>query len=122
MHGQHTKERTFQIWEMKRQGMKPKEIAAALDVSYSMVSSALYRGRQHGRLASKGRGDIRYQLAQQNVKYGSISDILAALTREQVDWLSDQTLGTGCATLAEYIVEVLRDAHTEETQTETTNA
>ena len=120
MHGQQTKERTFQIWEMKKQGMTPKEIAAALDVSYSMVNSALYRGRLHGKLAPKGRGNIRYQLAQQNVKYGSISDILAALTKEQVNWLSDQTLGTGCATLAEYIVEVLRDAHSEETQTETT--
>ena len=122
MHGQQTKNRTFQIWEMGRQGMKPKEIMKALDVSYCTVNSALYRGRQQGKLSPKGRGNIRYQLAQQNVKYGSISDVLATLTKEQVDWLTDQTLALGCETLAEYIVEVLRDAHIEATQTETTNA
>ena len=120
MHGQQTKERTFKIWELSRQGMKPTQIAEALGVSYSMVNSAVYRGRLQGKLSPKGRGNVRYQLAQQNVKYGSISDILAALTQEQVNWLSDQTLETGCATLAEYIVEVLRDTHSEETQTETT--
>jgi len=48
------------------------------------------------------------------LRLGSISAVLDDLTNEQVDWLATQTRQLGCETVAEFIVEVVRDAHANE--------
>ena len=44
-----------------------------------------------------------------------MSDILLALTPDQLDWMAKETDKMGCDSVAEYITEIMRDAHAEST-------
>jgi hypothetical protein len=46
-------------------------------------------------------------------RIGSVKDVISALTVEQTDWLAKEAQDLGCHNIAEYIAELVRDAHAE---------
>ena len=105
---QHTK----QIWKMSNEGMSAKRITQTLGLNRGVVSGAINRGRRSGHCNQK----VRTKTTARNespLTYGYIGQVIDALSLEQLDWLLVQTELVGCSTTAEFIAELVRDAHAE---------
>ena len=48
-----------------------------------------------------------------HIKAGTMSQVFMPLDRDQYEWLGAEAERMGCETLAEYLVELVRDAHAE---------
>ena len=48
------------------------------------------------------------------IRYGNIKNIVQALDSDQFDWLCASTAKINCASIAEYLTELARDAYEEE--------
>lgn len=103
---------TLKIWEMSLAGASSREIETELGFKFAKINSALRRGRESQVLPPPPKKAISHVRHHKNyMRLGSISAVLEALTNEQVDWLATQTRQLECETIAEFIVEVVRDAH-----------
>jgi len=96
---------------MYNEGKSNGEIAAELGVNYSLVTSALCRGRAEGAvppvvLASPLSAGTQYYLTK-----GTMGYVVTHLSREQQVWLAKLANQYGCETMAEVILEIVRDAH-----------
>lgn len=106
---------TLKIWQLSREGLSAREISAMLGFKFNKVNSTLRRGREANILPPAPKKPISYVRHHKNyLRLGSISTVLDALTNEQVDWLAAQTRQLGCETVAEFILELVRDAHADE--------
>ena len=106
------KEQTKQIWRLSNQGMSGKNITKALGLNRGIVSGAINRGRKSGHCKLK----VRTKTTARNkspLTYGYIGQVIDALSLEQLDWLLVQSELVGCSTTAEFIAELVRDAHSE---------
>ena len=106
------KEQTKQIWRLSNQGMSGKNITKALGLNRGIVSGAINRGRKSGHCKLK----VRTKTTARNkspLTYGYIGQVIDALSLEQLDWLLVQSELVGCSTTAEYIAELVMDAHAE---------
>jgi len=106
---------TFKIWQLSKDGLSAREISAKLGFKFNKVNSALRRGREANALPPILKKSISHSRHHKNyLRLGSISTVLDDLTNEQVDWLAAQTRQLGCETVAEFILELVRDAHADE--------
>lgn len=104
-------ERTTRIWQMYNEGKSNKEIAAELGVNYSLVTSALCRGRDAGVIPPVILGSPLNHGTNYYLHKGTMGSVLTKLTREQLVWLTKLAEKYGCETMAEVILELVRDAH-----------
>jgi transposase len=112
--------------DLAAQGMTIAEIAERMGSSYrvaqrrvrELVLAGTVPPASERRVASRTakRGPVvmvTYMAHRHGLKMGWVSDILTALSPEQIDWLG-KTVPEGL-TLAEFCAAVLRDLHDEET-------
>ena len=112
------KPQTLDIWRLSNQGMSGKNITKALGLNRGIVSGAINRGRKSGSCNKK----VRTKTTARNespLTYGYIGQVIDALSLEQLDWLLVQSETVGCSTTAEFIAELVRDAHAEAMARET---
>lgn len=103
---------TTKIWDLYREGYKVTEISRMMNLSYPMVSSAVGRGRRAGILEPKSSYTLPYLLQINSLQVGRLKkDIINKLSQRQQNWLVNKSVDLGCESLAEYIVEVLRDEY-----------
>jgi len=106
---------TLKIWQLSKEGLSAREISAKLGFKFNKVNSALRRGREANALPPILKKSISHSRQHKNyLKLSSISAVLDALTEEQVDWLATQTRQLECDSIAEFILELVRDAHAHE--------
>lgn len=106
---------TLKIWEMSLAGASSREIEAELDFKFGKINSALRRGRDAGVIPRPQAKPISSGSHHKNyMRLGSVSAILDALSDEQVEWLATEARKIECETVAEYILELVRDAHADE--------
>ena len=106
---------TLKIWQLSREGLSVREISAKLGFKFNKVNSALRRGREANELPPIFKKAISHARHHKNyIRLGSVSTVLDALTNEQVDWLATQTRQLECDSIAEFILELVRDAHANE--------
>jgi hypothetical protein len=106
---------TLKIWELSKKGFSSTEISHQTGWKFGKVNSALRRGREGNILPPHPIKPISSGSHHQNyMRLGSVSAILDELSNEQVEWLATEARKIGCETVAEYILELVRDAHAEE--------
>lgn len=95
-------------------GFTNEEISNKLGYTRTKVSDCIRKGRKYGHVP-KFRPKIVPEY-ENHVFYrkGSISDILNDLSREQRTWVVNSAQKEGCLSVAEYITEIVRDAHAEQ--------
>ena len=106
--------RTKQIWDMYNSGKSNGQISKALGVNYSLVTSAVSRGRDAAVIPPL---QVASPLCYGSPKYcprGTMGFVVTRLTRGQQAWLSDKATEWQCDSFAEVILEIVRDAHAEE--------
>ena len=111
---------TQRIAEMHRAGHSHAAIQLATGLGYSRVVRGVVEARKAGmipprKVKASPRQIVKYLFANRNIKLGYMSDILLALTPDQLDWMAKETDKMGCESVAEYITELVRDAHAEST-------
>ena len=96
---------------MYNDGKLTQEIADELGVNYSLVSCAVKRGRDAGIIpptqpASPFSDGVPYHLNK-----GTMGYVVSNLTRKQQIWLARKAKKYGCQSMAEIILELIRDVH-----------
>jgi hypothetical protein len=109
-----TRNQTHTIWQRHLSGMAPRQICDELNVSYPLVVSAIWRGRKNGAIPKLPSSRSSYlQRKKNHIPKGHIGTILDGMSEEQQVWLAKSTHDYGCQTLAELLLELVRDAHAE---------
>jgi len=111
-----TKPETRQVWDMALQGLSSREIAEELGLKVNTVANMILRGRAKGVVPRRTEDDmsVRYRLKKANTTLGSMMAIFDSLSTEQRAWLVKQSIDCGCATISEFVVELVRDAYEED--------
>ena len=99
--GANVKEQTKTIWKLRLEGNNSVEIADLLG-----------RGKEAGEIPKPKTNPLLYNNPNY-IKMGSIGGIINTLNHEQLIWLTDEAHGLGCETIAEMILEIVRDAYEE---------
>lgn len=114
MRGAKIKESTRRIWDLYRQGKQAKEIVAETGYKDTTVQAALNRGRTLGAIEHrKGSTSTKWQLRRYEITAGTVTWILDQLFEDQLEWLISEASELGCETVAELILEKLRDEYEE---------
>lgn len=104
-------------------GNAPKEIAVTIGRSYTFVINAKNKAHDRGLLPPKKktpvRRSVRWFVRDSGSKQGTVGDVLVGLSEDQRRWLMRETAKLGCESVAEYLLELARDAHAEQTQEKT---
>ena len=110
-------ERTLRIIELKNQGQRNIDIAAMLGISAKLVGNAVKTGRRNGPVEQRHPKNLGTTtlLRKFGVRTGSMSEVKAALTADQWVWLATQASDIEAESIAEFIVETVRDMHAEDT-------
>ena len=111
---------TRRVAELHMAGHSYAAIQLATGFGYTKVVRAVGIARKAGivpprKNKSTPRQQVKYLFANRRIKMGFMSDILLGLTPDQLDWLAMETDKIGCASVAEYITEMVRDIHAEAT-------
>jgi len=111
---------TRRVAELHRAGHSHVAIQLATGFGYTKVVRAVVEARKAGmipprKVKASPRQQVKYLFANRRIKLGCMSDILLAMTPDQLDWLAVETDKVGCASVAEYITEMVRDIHAEAT-------
>lgn len=103
-----------------RAGNTPREIAQMIGRSYTFVLQLKRQAHERGLLPPKKktppRQAVRGFVSNNGMKQGHISDVLLALSKDQQRWILREAGRLECESLAEYLTELVRDAHTLATQ------
>ena len=111
---------TRRVAELHMAGHSYAAIQLATGFGYTKVVRAVGIARKAGivpprKNKSTPRQQVKYLFANRRIKLGYMSDILLAMTPAQLDWMAKETDKMGCDSVAEYITEIMRDAHAEST-------
>ena len=109
---------TRRVAELHMAGHSHAAIQLATGFGYTKVVRAVVIARKAGmvpprKIKASPRQRVKYLFANRKIKLGFMSDILLGLTPDQLDWLAVEAGKIGCASVAEYITEMVRDAHAE---------
>ena len=114
MPGAKTTKRTLEIWKLYSQGVSIVHIAEKLSLKPNSVNAAVVRGFVKGVVTKrKAASGMRPALKRMGLQTGSVRDIFDGLDEDQRNWLMDEVMGMGCETIAEYLLEQIRDAYEE---------
>ena len=114
-----TAERRQKVIDLYKEGLVTGEIALAMGIKASQVSTDIYTARVNGILPQPRRGlpssAAKHLMRKMGRKYNSLGrmlDVFDALTREEALWL----MGTlpKDLTMAEYLASMVRDVYAEE--------
>lgn len=105
------KQSTKRVWELRLQGYSNLEIKDILDLTPCAIASAVRRGRECGALPRYNQTAMPDRRRGSEIRRGTISLILSGLSIEQQEWLVHEAADTGCETIAEYILEIVRDEY-----------
>ena len=105
------KESTEKVWMMYRDGLSNLEIQRQTGYTINMIASAISRGRQKGIIGDRYYMQPLDQRRKSKTRRGSISNIIEGLSHEQNKWLIETTREYGCHSIAETILELVRDAY-----------
>jgi DNA-binding transcriptional regulator LsrR (DeoR family) len=105
-------EQTKTIWKLSNDGMPQREITKLLGLNRGVVSGAVNRGRKSGRCNQKVKTKETVRNSSP-LTYGYIGQITGALSIEQLEWLMSEAEKVGYKTAAEYVAEIVMDAHEE---------
>jgi len=111
---------TRRVAELHMAGHSHAAIQLATGFGYTKVVRAVFDARKAGmipprKVKASPRQQVKHLFANRRIKLGYMSDILLAMTPAQLDWLAVEADKIGCASVAEYITEIMRDAHAEST-------
>ena len=106
-------QQTQDIWAMKNDGYSYKEIMDALNVSHNTVVGAVARGRYRGAIPPQKKHQPYDMRRNTMIRRGSIDEMLRNMTHEQHVWLVEEARRLQCGSLAEMVVEFVRDAYEE---------
>lgn len=117
MRGARTTPQTLQIWEASKNGLTPNAIAEKMGVSRCSVRTALTRGRKGGFVPPPEQAsNLKHLLRAYNLRNGNVGEIYDSLTTEQSRWLIEAASKIECETVAEYLIELVRDEYEREKQ------
>jgi DNA-binding transcriptional regulator LsrR (DeoR family) len=104
-------QKTLDIIEMYRQGMRPAHIAEKLGTTQPIVNAAIKTGRRNGMLPTRKPTAMHRQtmLRKYGLRLGSMAEVHGGLTREQLVVLAGEAADTGADRLSEYVLEITRD-------------
>jgi hypothetical protein len=110
------------VAEMHRAGRSHAEIQKATGFGYTKVVRAVVIARKAGivpprKIKASPRQQVKDRFQNHMIKFGNIGDILQVLSKEQQDWIINEVGKNEYAHVAEYITELVRDAHAESTMT-----
>lgn len=112
-HPPHNK--THDVWNAFRAGVAPLQIAKDLGLAKQTVYNLLGKGRRHGVLPQiKRKYSDRDLLRRAHVRTGKVNEIIDGLTREQVVWMIRQCSKMRIENVAEFALELIRDAYEED--------
>lgn len=117
MPGMMPEERTRRVWSLSNTGYNTAEISEITGLSKHTVANMVLRGRQRGVVPPRVKNPttVKHLMRKNEVTLGNISMVFDELTPEQGAWVMDQVVKYDCRTAAEFIVELIRDAHAEAT-------
>jgi|SaaInl85LU_5_DNA_1037374.scaffolds.fasta_scaffold14491_6 hypothetical protein len=104
-------EETKRVWQLKLEGLKNYEIAEIMGFTPDRVGRAILRGRAKGELPIPERVQPVCDRRQTYIRRGTISTVIEGLSERQNFWLVDEARKYECDSLAEYILELVRDAY-----------
>ena len=109
--------RITQVIDLVNQGMSDQAIAEQLGTTIPSVKSAKHRARKDGLIPPHkpkgGYAGFIARIQREEARLGTMQAMLSPLSDDQRDWLLNETQDTGCESIAEYIRELIRDAHAE---------
>lgn len=104
-------EDTKRVWELHLQGCKNYEIAQITGFKPHRVAHAIMRGRAKGEIPIPERVQPVCDRRATYIKRGTVNSIVEELSEEQNYWLVDEARKYECDSLAEYILEIVRDVY-----------
>ena len=103
---------TRTIWQLSNEGLPAGEISAQTGVDKKSVIMTICRGRKSGDGTPRGKTlDAVFNTSP--LTWGSMKQVKEALSVDQAQWLFDEAEKCGCKTVAEYVAEIVLDAHEE---------
>ena len=102
--------------EMYEAGYYPQQIVAQTEFSPTEVRNAIARARRIGAITphrNSRQQSLRFFVEKYHIKIGTVGAIGHALSPDQRQWLVNETARLGCSSVAEYLLEVVRDLHAE---------
>jgi predicted transcriptional regulator len=106
--------KTQDVWDAFLAGRLPVEIAEDLGLAKQTVYNLITKGRRHGVLApTVKRNDPDLRLKRARLRSGMVCDIIRALSEDQLSWIIQQCLTMEIESVAEYALELIRDAYEE---------
>lgn len=109
------------VVEFYRTGLTQPQITERTGLSASQINRLVRKAKDTGLLperapASSKRARRCRLYDAYCVTDGRVADVYDALDDAQFIWLAEETRKCGCATIAEYLTELVRDAHAEATE------
>jgi len=113
---------TRRVAELHMAGHSHAAIQLATGFGYTKVVRAVVDARKAGivpprKIKASPRQQVKDRFQNHMIKFGNIGDILQVLSKDQQDWIINQVGKNEYADVAEYITELVRDAHAESTMT-----
>lgn len=106
--------KTQDVWDAFLAGTPPIQIAEGLGLARQTVYNLITKGRKHGVIPGSIKKNTReLRLKRSHIKVGAMRSVTCALSDEQLDWVIDQCIGMRMDSIAEYALELIRDAHAE---------
>lgn len=108
-------EKTRRVWSLSNTGYSTAEISEITGLSTGIVANAVCRGRKKGVVRQKNEKEKTLQalLNKNHVNMGSMVWVLEQLTPAQRVWVIKEAIRYECGTVAELMVELLRDLYAE---------
>jgi hypothetical protein len=98
------------IWDLANKGATAAEIEAATGVDRKVVIMTICRGRKSGDCKPKVK-TLTTVRNKSKLTWGSMKQVKEAITVDQAQWLFAEAEKCGCANVAEYVAELVLDAH-----------
>tara|TARA_R110000822_G_scaffold46676_1_gene124249 strand:- start:98 stop:448 length:351 start_codon:yes stop_codon:yes gene_type:complete len=109
------------IWQLSNDGKSTQEIERLTGVNRKVVIMTICRGRKSGDCKPRVK-TISTVVNASPLTWGSFKPIKGAVSVEQARWLFDEAEKCGCATVAEYVSELVLDVYEEAKAKEAINA
>jgi len=104
---------TIKIWELHLSGHSAPRIQRELGFKSGKVTSAIRRGRESGIIPRPVvKNPFKFGVSTY-ARLGSVSSIIEGLDQDQLSWLASEVKRCECETVAEMLLEYVRDAYEE---------
>tara|TARA_R110000851_G_scaffold46306_4_gene112669 strand:- start:156 stop:554 length:399 start_codon:yes stop_codon:yes gene_type:complete len=100
------------IWGLSNEGLSAGEISERTGVNKKVVIMTICRGRNSGDCKPRVK-TLNTVFNNSPLTWGSMKKVKESLSVDQAQWLFDEAEKCGCKTVAEYVAEIVLDAHEE---------